>query len=228
MTALEPRRTTATIATELRHEAQAAEKDLRSAVAHAIRAGELLTEAKGQVAHGEWLPWIAANFPGSEDTAGRYMKLAANSARARNLPSIRAALKEITPSAPLKHPATPSQVSYLRSLSEQAGTEPPAEPISKARASKLIDQLRDGSTATAPAEMTTTVVTAPWLAKLRKLIEEVEQAELTAPDIAAAQPLAGRLARAVGLASTTAPGRLPAPEWTDDELQALVDGERAS
>lgn len=116
-------------------------------------------------------------------------------------------------------PATRAQVSYLRDLSQQAGTEPPAEPISKAKASKLIDQLRDGSTATAPA---------PWLARLRKLIEEIERAELTAPDIAAAQPLAGRLARAVGLAPTAAPGRLPAPKRTDDELQALVDSERAS
>lgn len=285
MTALEPRRTTATIATELRREVEAAETNFRSAVQHAIRAGELLIEAKSQLGHGEWLPWLEANFPGSERTAQNYMRMARKSACVADLPSIRDAIAllaepQVPPTGeikaesealrakcvrlheggahtaldydswadycaaefgdaatealglldidgerkppepkPLKDPATGAQVSYLRDLSERAGTEPPAGPVSKARASTLIDQLRDGSTATAPAA---------WLAKLRKLVEEIERAELTAPDIAAAQPLAGRLARAVGLASTTAPGRLPAPEWTDDELQALVDSERAS
>ena len=39
-------------------------------------------------------------------------------------------------------PATPSQQSYLNTLAEQVGEEPPAEDITKAEASEEIDRLR--------------------------------------------------------------------------------------
>ena len=39
-------------------------------------------------------------------------------------------------------PATPSQLSYLKTLAEQAGQEPPPENITKAEASEEIDRLR--------------------------------------------------------------------------------------
>jgi phage N-6-adenine-methyltransferase len=63
-------------------------------IEHAILAGTALAEAKGQLVHGEWLPWLASNFDGSEDTAENYMRVAANSERVRNLgePSLRKAL----------------------------------------------------------------------------------------------------------------------------------------
>lgn len=80
------------LAAAIRAEVDAAEADWRSAVDHAIRAGRFLIDAKTQVAHGEWLAWLEANFPGSEDTAERYMRLARNSARVRHLPSIREAV----------------------------------------------------------------------------------------------------------------------------------------
>lgn len=70
---------------------------VQSAVEHAILAGQALIAAKAQVAHGEWLPWLAANFDGSDDTAEIYMKVARNSERARNLqePSLRKALAAV-------------------------------------------------------------------------------------------------------------------------------------
>ena len=71
---------------------QAAEDDFRSAVAHAIQAGELLIEAKAQVAHGEWLPWLEANCPLSERQARNYMRLARNRQRVADLPTIRNAV----------------------------------------------------------------------------------------------------------------------------------------
>jgi hypothetical protein len=43
---------------------------------HAIRAGELLWEAKRKAGHGRWLEWIAENCEFSERTAQLYMKLA--------------------------------------------------------------------------------------------------------------------------------------------------------
>ena len=40
-------------------------------------------------------------------------------------------------------PATPSQRSYLETLATQAGEEPPTGDLTKAEASKQIDELRD-------------------------------------------------------------------------------------
>ena len=39
-------------------------------------------------------------------------------------------------------PATPSQLSYLKTLAEQANEQPPREGLSKAEASEEIDRLR--------------------------------------------------------------------------------------
>lgn len=39
-------------------------------------------------------------------------------------------------------PMTGAQASYLRTLSEEAHVDPPADDLSKAEASKLIDELR--------------------------------------------------------------------------------------
>ena len=42
-------------------------------------------------------------------------------------------------------PATPSQLSYIKTLAEQAGVEPPAGDLTKAQASEEIDRLRKGA-----------------------------------------------------------------------------------
>jgi hypothetical protein len=65
-----------------RHEAVAA--SLKEAVSNAIAAGELLLEAKKQVGHGEWLPWLAENCDISERTAQAYMRLARAPLEMRN------------------------------------------------------------------------------------------------------------------------------------------------
>jgi|SRR6516165_3574606 hypothetical protein len=43
---------------------------------HAVKAGELLWEAKRKAGHGRWLEWIAENCEFSDRTAQLYMKLA--------------------------------------------------------------------------------------------------------------------------------------------------------
>jgi hypothetical protein len=48
----------------------------RSVVADAKEAGELLLKAKEQCPHGQWRPWIEANFAGSLRTAQKWMRLA--------------------------------------------------------------------------------------------------------------------------------------------------------
>src|SRR5262245_35586511 len=42
---------------------------LRKSVDKAIEIGELLTEQKAALAHGEWLPWLKANIKFAERTA---------------------------------------------------------------------------------------------------------------------------------------------------------------
>jgi len=49
----------------------------RAGLAHALRAGRLLQQAKALCGgHGKWLPWLAEHFPGSPRVARTYMQLA--------------------------------------------------------------------------------------------------------------------------------------------------------
>jgi hypothetical protein len=98
------------LAEEINAEHRACEAALRSGLRHAVRAGELLTEAKEQVKHGEWGTWLSANFGGSERTAQAYMRVwrempkleGANPQRVTDL-SFRGALQELSaPAAPQK------------------------------------------------------------------------------------------------------------------------------
>lgn len=48
-----------------------------NAIAAALDCGRLLTKAKAQLKHGEWIPWLEANTPEiSQPTAWRYMQFA--------------------------------------------------------------------------------------------------------------------------------------------------------
>ena len=53
-----------------------AEQSLNAGLAHAYRAGELLTKAKAQCEHGTWIPWLENNFDGAVRTAQAYMRVA--------------------------------------------------------------------------------------------------------------------------------------------------------
>jgi hypothetical protein len=66
------------LAAEIRSEVHFAERRFMESVEHAIRAGELLLEAKAQLSHGEWLPWLTANFESGVRSAQGYMRLAKN------------------------------------------------------------------------------------------------------------------------------------------------------
>lgn len=63
-----------------------------STLQHAIAAGEALMAAKAQLPHGQWLPWLVANFEGSERTAQAYMRVAANPQTSADFDSIQKAL----------------------------------------------------------------------------------------------------------------------------------------
>ncbi len=57
----------------------AAERTARKALDHARAAGDKLLQAKAQVDHGQWLPWLSAHCPDvAVRTAQAYMRLAGN------------------------------------------------------------------------------------------------------------------------------------------------------
>lgn len=107
-----------TLAADVRREHAAAEQAFASAVEHAICCGALLAEAKAQLPHGSWLPWLEANFPASVRTAQGYMRLAERAEDAQALAhlGVAGALRELaappsTREAPLAPPPPePTQV----------------------------------------------------------------------------------------------------------------------
>jgi hypothetical protein len=74
------------LAQAIEAEHQAAVGAARSAIDHAVACGRLLIQAKAQVPHGEWLPWIEANLTFGPRQAQKYARLAD---RARDVDQMR-------------------------------------------------------------------------------------------------------------------------------------------
>lgn len=66
----------ADLAARITAEHTAVSTALSDSVRHAVAAGEMLIEAKTQVPHGQWLPWLRENCTISERTAQLYMRCA--------------------------------------------------------------------------------------------------------------------------------------------------------
>jgi hypothetical protein len=66
------------LAARIKAEHQATSDALKDSVQHAIKAGELLLEAKEQLKHGQWLPWLSEHCEISERSAQLYMRVAKN------------------------------------------------------------------------------------------------------------------------------------------------------
>ena len=64
------------LAARIRSEHEASTAAMRRGCEHAINAGRLLIEAKAQIQHGQWLPWLQEHCHVSERTAQLYMRLA--------------------------------------------------------------------------------------------------------------------------------------------------------
>jgi hypothetical protein len=92
---------------------------------HAVKAGELLWEAKRKAGHGRWLEWIAENCEFSDRTAQLYMKLANALPQVANPQSI----------ADLSLTAAIKMIEDLKS--------PEENPIPKVRSSKKTDKLAE-------------------------------------------------------------------------------------
>lgn len=70
----------------------------------AIKAGEALGEARGQVAHGEWEDWVEANCDFSTRQARRYIQAAENKSRLDGANSLRQAIADIAQFLPAAAP----------------------------------------------------------------------------------------------------------------------------
>ena len=93
--------------------AEQVETSAKSMVQHADRAGRALLAAKEQVKHGDWLPWLGANFDHSISLAQKYMAIASNTERIANLlaaPSITQAMRMITEAREEQSPKRPGVV----------------------------------------------------------------------------------------------------------------------
>ncbi len=101
--------TLVTIADEINREHEAARTAAVTAVEHARRAGERLLEAKSQLGHGKWLPWIREHLSFSDRTAQGYMRIA------RRLPELNTGEAQRVADLPLREAmaelATPSTAS---------------------------------------------------------------------------------------------------------------------
>jgi hypothetical protein len=66
------------LAAQIEAEHQAALRGFRATLDHALRCGELLIQAKAQMAHGQWLLWLEANVTLKPRQCQGYMRLAQN------------------------------------------------------------------------------------------------------------------------------------------------------
>ena len=106
----------ATLAERINREHRAAEVALNTGLEHALEAGRLLIEAKAQVAHGEWLPWLERHFEGAPRTARVYVQLA------RRWPQIKEAKRQRVANLSVR-----SAVKLLASPTDGARATPQAE-----------------------------------------------------------------------------------------------------
>jgi hypothetical protein len=66
------------LASRINAEHSEVRNSLRRGAEHAIKAGQLLLQAKATVGHGNWMEWIATNCQFTHRTAQLYMKVADN------------------------------------------------------------------------------------------------------------------------------------------------------
>jgi hypothetical protein len=76
----------------------------QAAAPYWLQVGQMMLEAKGQLSHGEFRPWIERNFNIGYVQASRYMKVANTTTseemfRRRNIPSLTEAIRQASPNA---------------------------------------------------------------------------------------------------------------------------------
>jgi len=115
---------------EMAHDtAEQVENNAKATVQKAIDCGRYLTAIKEQVKHGEWLPWLGANWAYSQQTASRYMTIAANYSSMGNLKGakdVNEALRMIADSKPETAPRSERKSGQVEVVEPE--TEPDDDP----------------------------------------------------------------------------------------------------
>jgi hypothetical protein len=75
----------ADLAHRIRAEHEASGTAIKRGLHHAMAAGDLLLEAKKQIKHGQWLPWLKKQCEIPERTASHYMRLARKRSKIGNV-----------------------------------------------------------------------------------------------------------------------------------------------
>ena len=117
-----------TLADKINAAHRTVEELFHGALKRAVEAGELLMEAKSQVSHGQWLPWLEANCRKVPNrTAQAYMKLAANKTNIAHLDGVAEALKFLSASMGIDEDPPVRAVRALPSAPKSVSTSrPPA------------------------------------------------------------------------------------------------------
>jgi len=104
------------LAVRIKAEHEALAVAMKRGLEHAINAGALLIEAKAQLKHGQWLPWLREHCHIPERTARLYMQLASHAAEIGNVAemTVRGAMKL------LQRPPTEPNWDDWQSISEWA------------------------------------------------------------------------------------------------------------
>jgi hypothetical protein len=77
------------LAARIRSEHEAATGAMRRSLEHGMAAGELLLEAKAQLKHGQWGPWLTEHCAIPYSTAALYMKLARRRSEIEQISNVR-------------------------------------------------------------------------------------------------------------------------------------------
>ena len=116
-------RTLKDIAKDANREWDLFQTESHNAVQRAVKCGKLLVEAKERVEHGDWLPWLQANFHGSERHARVCMQLV-KSADSADFESISEGLRAIAKAAepePEPRTSTKDVRNLLQRVSQETG-----------------------------------------------------------------------------------------------------------
>jgi hypothetical protein len=194
-----------TLAAEIKREHAAVTEFTKKGIERAIRAGELLTAAKKQLKHGEWLPWLAEHVQIPSRTAQHYMRLA------RHKTGLASQIRNL---AHLTVEAAVALTRKPKKSRDPAETEPARVTDDDTAPADDADEDEDTDTDTLVADLVDEIEEAldPLREKIKKVIEEGVPADRAAVGDALREHVIAVASRWVTeLSATTGEKRVPAP-----------------
>lgn len=92
----------------------------RRTIQNAIRIGELLTQRRAELKHGQWLPWLDENINFDQKTAWNYMRLYEERDKLGNVPNLSDAYRRLADIA-----REEKREDYFQRLSQSTASEAP-------------------------------------------------------------------------------------------------------